>query len=341
MNIMKSIGCTLMILVAVSLLPAQEFSTAGTAAAQFLKIPVGARAIAMGGSFASIGDDATTLFWNPAGASYLNRYEASFSHTTWIADMPFNFAALIVPIDESSTMGISAVMLTTGDIEQTTIEQPQGTKTFYDATDLAFGLTYARAMTPSVSIGVSVKYITQRIYNESASTVGCDLGALLKVGYKDLKFGLTLQNFGPSMKMAGRDLIRQIDQDPNSTANPYVEADLATQNWNLPASYRVSASMSVVGESGLVQLPMSKVLVSVGAVHSKDSREQWSIGGEYEFLDVLFLRAGNCFNTDEEGLTFGAGVRLNVGSTTLLVDYASSSFGVFGNLQHMTLGIMF
>src|ERR1051325_3344082 len=48
--------------------------------AEFLKIPVGARAVGMGGAFAAVADDATSPFWNPAGMVYLPYKEAFLQH---------------------------------------------------------------------------------------------------------------------------------------------------------------------------------------------------------------------------------------------------------------------
>ena len=54
-------------------LPLQNFvedvSNSGTSAATFLKIGVGARAMAMGNAASTFGRDGTVLFWNPAAAA--------------------------------------------------------------------------------------------------------------------------------------------------------------------------------------------------------------------------------------------------------------------------------
>ena len=82
-------------------------SKVGTTAATFLEIPVGARAIGMGGAFVGTANDVTSLFWNPAGIARLNHREALFSHTNWIADMMFNFAGAAVPIGDFGSLGLS------------------------------------------------------------------------------------------------------------------------------------------------------------------------------------------------------------------------------------------
>src|SRR5438046_9685026 len=49
-------------------------------AGEFMKIPVGARAVGMGGAFVAVADDATSPFWNPAGMVYLPYKEAFLQH---------------------------------------------------------------------------------------------------------------------------------------------------------------------------------------------------------------------------------------------------------------------
>ena len=48
----------------------------GTSGAQFLQIPLGARASAMGGAIIGLTDDASSVFWNPAGISNVKSIDA-------------------------------------------------------------------------------------------------------------------------------------------------------------------------------------------------------------------------------------------------------------------------
>ena len=161
-------------------LSAQEFSKAGTSAAQFLKIPVGARAAGMAYAYTSLVDDATALYWNPSGIASMDKVQASVSHSPWIAGLSHSYAGIVVPAEGIGAFGISAIALQTNKIEQTTIELPEGTGTYYDAMDFAVGVSFARAMTENVSIGATIKYVSQRIWNESAETFAVDFGAILK-----------------------------------------------------------------------------------------------------------------------------------------------------------------
>lgn len=335
------IGSVLCIQVFSMHLSAQDFSKAGTSAAQFLKIPVGAKATGMAYAYTSLANDAIALYWNPSGIASTENVQASVSHSPWIAGMAHSYAGIVIPAEGIGAFGISALTLQTNKIEQTTIESPEGTGTYYDAMDFALGVSYARAMTENVHIGVTVKYVSQRIWNESAETFAVDFGALLKTGFKDMKIGLSFQNFGPDLKMSGRELIRQIDPDPNSTMNPYVETVIQTQEWGLPTYYRVSTSMSLIGKEGLLSVENSRLTIALDAVHLNDNPEHYSVGGEYEFAGTFAVRGGYIFQTDEEGLTLGAGLNIPMGGTSFGFDYAYAAFGLLGSVQHFTLSASF
>jgi hypothetical protein len=322
-------------------LSAQAASKAGTSAAQFLKIPVGAKAAAMANAFSAVADNATALYWNPAGIASLERMEGSLSHLSWIAGLTHDFIGVVVPVGERSAFGASATILQSEKIEQTTIDEPEGTGRYFDAFDMAIGVSYARAMTDFVDIGATVKYINQRIWSETAQNFGFDFGALLRTGYKDLKLGFSFQNFGPGMSMSGRELIRQLDQDPASTSNPYIQTRIETQEWDLPTSYRMSSSVSLVGSQGIIQSEISHLLIAIDAIHPTDNPEHYSIGGEYEFDRTFAIRGGYVFQTDEEGMTLGAGVKVPVGGSVFSFDYAYAAFGVLGSVQYFTLNAAF
>jgi len=52
---------------------ALAFALAAPAAANFVEVETGARAMGMGGAFVAVADDVTALHWNPAGLSTLDR----------------------------------------------------------------------------------------------------------------------------------------------------------------------------------------------------------------------------------------------------------------------------
>lgn len=69
------------------LLPVLGGQRAGISTMQFLKIGVGGRAVGLGETFVAIANDASALYWNPAGIVQFNEQQAIFSHTEWVADI--------------------------------------------------------------------------------------------------------------------------------------------------------------------------------------------------------------------------------------------------------------
>lgn len=345
---MKTATILIIIFLIIFLIPVfglakDDFVKVGTTAAQFLKVDVGARAIAMGGAFAAVANDASALYWNPAGIARMTRTELTFTYTQWIADINHSFAGVVLPMGRNNSLGLSAVFQTIGEIEQTTIDQPRGTGLFFNAEDFAFGLTYARAMTDFIWVGATGKFIYQSIWNESATTIGLDVGMLLDTGIKGVKIAMVMTNWGGDLKLDGRDLIRGYDQMPESSINPHTEAKLSTEPWPLPTNFRASLTTDLIGPYGALGVNQkNRVTAVIDVTHPNDQVEQLNLGAEYGLNEKVFFRAGYRTQADEEGLTLGAGFDIPFGSNLkFIVDYAYADFGVFNYVQHFSLGIKF
>ena len=74
------------------------FEKVGTIGGQFLKIGIGARATAMGDAYTAIADDATAVYWNPAGIARVQGNVVSFSHAAWPAELDLNQGAYIFSV---------------------------------------------------------------------------------------------------------------------------------------------------------------------------------------------------------------------------------------------------
>jgi len=144
----------------------QGVSKTGTVAATFLEIPVGASAVGMGSAFVSLANDATALYWNPAGSAWLAQSEVLAMHTNWIADTRFDYASLVLPLEDFGTLGVNFTSLNMDDMKVTTVEKPEGTGEYFSAGDFAVGVSYAHRLTDRFTIGFNVKYIQQTIWHD-------------------------------------------------------------------------------------------------------------------------------------------------------------------------------
>ncbi len=90
-------------------------------AGEFLKIPIGPRAIGLGGAFSAISDDATASYWNPAGMVYLPYKEVMFEHQEKFGNLlNHDYLSMVMPLGgektKRSALGVSLIRLSTDNI---------------------------------------------------------------------------------------------------------------------------------------------------------------------------------------------------------------------------------
>jgi opacity protein-like surface antigen len=294
----------------------------------------------MGGAFVATASDVSSLYWNPAGASRSNTNEAMFSHSSWFADINYNWAGAMLKLGDAGTVGLNLTYLDYGEMEITTLAEQDGTGQFFSAYDLSMGLTYAYNLTDRFSLGGTVKYIQSKIWNTSASSFAMDFGVLFHSDIYGLRIGATITNFGTEMQMDGKDLLVQHDIDPNNYGNnDQILATLQTDEFPLPLTFRIGLAMDVLNSEE------HRITLATDALHPNDNDESVNVGAEYMFNNLIAFRVGYkslFLDNSEEGLTAGVGLNYNfTNEFGVRVDYAYQDFGVLDYTQHFSLGIKF
>ncbi|HKB85663.1 MAG TPA: PorV/PorQ family protein [Ignavibacteriaceae bacterium] len=312
----------------------------GSTAAPFLNIGIGPRAVSMGGAFVATANDITSLYWNPAGASRVGNNSAMFSYAEWFAGISYNWAGAMLSLDGAGTVGLSVTYLDYGTLEVTTLREPDGTGETFNPSDMAIALSYAYNLTEQFSIGGSVKYVNEKIWNSSANAIAADLGVLFLSDIYGLRVGASIANFGTDMKMDGKDLYVQHDINGQIFGNnDQILAKLETDAFPLPLVFRVGIAIDPVSTED------HKFTIGVDATHPNDNAESINIGGEYTFMNLISLRGGYknlLLDNSEEGLTLGFGLKYSfVQSLGVFVDYAYQDFGKLKYTQQFSLGVNF
>ena len=317
----------------------QGYKKLGTAGMKFLDIDPSARSAAMGGALNSICQDVSSIFLNPAGMSFIPRYEFSLSYNSWIADIKQYALGGAINLSHiglkkvGGVLGVSLLYTDNGDMIRTEYlstyrdyvqyEEP------YTIEEWAVGIAYAKQITDRFSFGGHVKYVVQdlgetpvwrAVENDTITIenrlapVAFDFGTIYDIGFYDIKLSMSFRNFS-------QELIYVRDK------------------FELPITMRIGLSMNVLklfrqAEDG------QSLLVAIDALHPRDYTERIHLGVEYMFK-ILAIRAGYRFNYDEENFCAGFGVNQLLENTNLKIDYAYSSFGIFDPVHRFTVGFSF
>ncbi len=319
-----------------------QVTKTGTTAAKFLSVGIGPRANAMGGAFTSIANDASSLYWNPAGAAALTNFEAMFTYTSLYKDLDINlnYFALVLPAGELGNFGVSVTTLDYGDMDVTTEYFPDGTGERFSAASYAFGLSYARNITESFAAGITIKYITEGIFNSSANGIGFDVGTIFKTPFLGIKFSSIITNYGSKLQMAGEDLLIRYDADPTREGNNRtVDAYYKTDKFELPLKLQIGLSKDIDF------LNEHRLTLAVDATHPNDNSEYINVGGELSLLDNLIsLRGGYkglLLDDNQEGLTLGVGLYYLLGVFAVGVDYSYQEFEFLSYIHSFAVSFKF
>lgn len=307
----------------------------GTSGAQFLQIGVGARASALGGAYVGMAHDASALFWNPSGIADVANQSIHFSHTPWWATVNLNSAAYAFTIEEVGSFGVALTSLSMDRMEVTTEYAPDGTGEYFDAQDLMLGITYARHLTDRFNVGLTVKYVQQRVWNETASGIAFDIGTQYKLWFNNFTVGMSLSNFGGDLRYDGRDLTYKLDIDASLPNNRLAPVALQTDDYPLPLHFQVGVAMDLLRSDNVGWI------VAADVIHPNDNHERVNFGTEVSLFDRFFLRGGYRYNYDDEDLTAGVGVALPIEGANILFDYAWAKYKLLPNVHRLSVGLTF
>ncbi len=191
----------IIIFVLITIMPCFSVGRAGSTA-EFLLIAPDARSVGMGETFVSIVDDVYACYWNPAGLSQLEGLNIGYSHNFWFMDFNFDSFAFSYSLGNSGAIGGYLNTLWMSDLIEGMTETGEPTGELIDARFLSTSLVYS---TPPVKIkfireiyfGISLKLISQKIYEYDTSGFALDLGVLNKdIFIKDLNLGFAVYNLG-------------------------------------------------------------------------------------------------------------------------------------------------
>lgn len=283
------------------LMPGSAVLMPGSAPAQdsglsFLRTGTNAEAAAMGDSQVSNSRDAFSSYWNPAGLAAATDNSVSGSYHAWVGSTRIYAGAMRLRAGAKGGFGLYFTANGTDDLEAR--DAPGPPNETFSVQFMTVGASYGRSFGP-FRAGVTVKYLTERIYAQSASGYGLDFGLQADLLTDGLRAGAALQNVGAMSELAE------------------VSTELPTL---IRAGLTVFPFRLLMSDDNATLL---RTILTTEVVHVlPDETTQLHIGLGVEVLDVIDLRAGYISNDALRRYSFGLGF----GYESFVFDYAFLPF---------------
>lgn len=251
----------------------------------FLRIGTNAAAGAMGDAYVAHSRDAYATYWNPAGLAAATSNSLGLAYHAWLADVQTYGLAARFQAGARGGIGLFATAMGSKDLEAR--EGPGEPDGSFNVQYISTGIAYGRDLGP-LRAGVTAKYLSERIFSETASGYAFDFGLQADLYGGGLQLGAALQNVGEMN-------------------------ELAAQASELPRTMRVGVAafpfriLTIDDHAALLSTMLTAELVHVFTAE-EDERQQFHFGAGVQLFDVLDFRAGLITNDPLRRFTAGLGL---------------------------------
>lgn len=246
-----------------------SYAGVGTTGASFLMLGGGARPLGLGDAYTGLADDLSSLFYNPAGLSGINYSEVTTMYNNWLAGTVQQMAGVAVPTN-FGVLALGYSGLNSGNIQG--YDATGALTSVFTTASSTINLALSRRVNPNLSLGASVKSISERLENNSASSLAFDAGLKYRFN-SQLQAGLAVLNLGSPLKFI-------------------------TEQTPLPTTLRVGAAYATTLFDEDLNLATDIVNFAEGT--------KLDLGLEYIIRDFLALRLGSSAGTLRAGIGLSA-----------------------------------
>ncbi len=290
------------------------------------------------------------IWGNVAGTAFTNKTQLIFSNTNWLSGTGTNVMAFGISqkVGETGALSLSVMSMSFGEIDITTVDNPDDPQGTYNPNLMNISLAYAKTFSNSIHAGAVVKIISESISDVSAVGIAIDAGIQYVTGVDEqISFGIALKNWGPKMKFSGDGLSFRTVIDGQESS---FTLEQRSQSFEIPAQLTIGAAYDFLF-TGDYRLTPAGTFIS-----NSFSRDQFAFGLEFSLKDYVTLRGGYTYEdgmyedkTDENNINinngFSAGISVQVpiqkkdGKNTYFgVDYAYRESQAFSGSH--TIGIV-
>lgn len=284
----------------------------GTTGAEFLKIGVGPRAVALGEAYTGLADGALSLAYNPAGPAFLRRKELTLAHDEYASGVRHEWVGYSHPTPWGTVSASANLLLVEAFEAYDAFDRPSGETS---AQDGAYQLSYAAALSETVAIGGTGELVTSRLHQREARTLAGS-GGLLWRPHRSLSLGAAALHLGPGLRHL------------SDTAD-------------MPLTLRAGFALTPLDPN-----EFSHYFTLTGdAVKVREERVAARGGVELWYDHVLALRAGGRSDSDVgPGYSLGLGARLRRRDDDRVdfeFDYAFTDSGALAQTHRMGVTLRF
>ena len=272
---------------------------AGEAGASQMLINPWTRSVGFGGANTAsvVGLEAMSL--NIAGMAFTRQTEVLLNHKRYLvgSDININSFGFSQRVGETGVMGLSIMSMSFGDIDITTVDNPEGGIGTFSPSYLNLDFGYAKAFSDNIYGGISVKIISESISNVSSRGFAFDAGIRYVTGENDqIKFGIALKNVGPTMQASGDGLsFTEINDnagfDISTTQNHRAASFQLPSLLNIGASYDFYIAPTIDSASAGITAD-HKITLAGNYTSNSFTKDQYRVGLEYSFKSMFMIRGG-------------------------------------------------
>ena len=276
-------------------------------------------------------------FANVAGLAFTESTELIFSRSNYLmygnnqSVSNINAFGFAQKMGESSVLALSIMSMGFGEIDITTENIPEGGVGTYSPSLTNIGVSYAKEFSNSIYGGVTLRLISEKIYNLNSSGACFDAGIKYVTGASDhIKFGVSLKNIGSRMLYGGDGLSFRGNAEEGDY---YLTISQRSTDFELPSLLNIGLSYD------LPMLPEDHRVSTSGTFTSNSfQKDQFRFGLEYAFRELVMLRCGyvlqdgitnSSYEATMSGPCAGLSVELPMGDSTFGIDYSYRDSQVF------------
>ncbi|MBN4081666.1 PorV/PorQ family protein [bacterium AH-315-C07] len=284
---------------------------------------------------------------NVGGLAFTTKTELALARTSWWsnpfnksavnADISINAFGLAQRVGESGVLGFSVMTMSFGDIQITTVDQPEGGLGTFSPQFANIGMSYAKEFSNSIYGGATLRMVSESIADVSAQGIALDAGVQYVAGaYDQIKFGIALRNVGPTLRYAGDGLSFRGIVPANELK---LTVEQRSEKFELPSLLNIGGAYDfLIADRDSLGKIIGDVdhRVTIAGTFTSNSftQDQIRLGVEYGFKKFFMIRVGYNYEQDilssadrlsaytgpSAGFTFE--VPFGEGGTALGIDYS-------------------